>query len=192
MVAVIILSIIFLVLFVVSLFYALNAANLLWNTLLKKEAPFVPLQKSIVNFLAEEMAITRGSVVYDLGCGDGRVLFSLAEKYPDGRYVGVEKNILPFVLAKLNFLLRGRPKNIRIIKKDMFACDYSEATHIFTYLFPDHMDRIYDKLEKELKKGAVLFSCAFRFRRKEPARILEIPQKGLMPSVHKKIYVYEF
>lgn len=192
MAIVIILSIIFLVLFVVSLFYALNAASLLWNTLLKKEAPFVPLQKSIVNFLAEEMTITSGSVVYDLGCGDGRVLFSLAEKYPQGRYVGVEKNILPFVLAKLNYFFHGRPENIRIMKKDMFACDYSEATHVFTYLFPDHMDRIYNKLEKELKKGAVLFSCAFRFKRKEPARILEIPQKRVMGPVHKKIYIYEF
>lgn len=152
----------------------------------------MPLQKSIVNYLADEMKIINDSVVYDLGCGDGRVLFSLAEKYPQARYVGVEKNILPFILAKFNFWLHGRPKNIRIMKKDMFACDYSEATHVFTYLFPDHMDRIFGKLEKELKKGTLLFSCAFRFRKKEPIKVLDIPQRGIVPSVHKKIFVYKF
>lgn len=192
MVIIIILSVTFLILFVFSLLYASNAVSLLWNTLLKKEAPFVPLQRGVANFVADEMAIVKDSVVYDLGCGDGRVLFALARRHPQGRYVGVEKNILPFVLAKLNFFLHGRPKNIKIMKQDMYACDFSAATHIFTYLFPEQMERIYAKLERELRKGTQLFSCAFYFKRKEPARILEIPQRGLVPSIHQKIYVYEF
>lgn len=188
----IILSIISLALSIFLILYAFNLYSLFWKTLIKKEAPFVSLSRNILDSVAKELVIKNGNVVYDLGCGNGRVLFFLAQKYPAGRYVGVEKNVVPFILAKLNHLRRGRPENIKIVKQDMFACDFSEATHIFTYLFPEHMEWIYEKLGNKFKKGTRLVSCAFSFKRKKPEKIVEIPQKGIFPPRHKKIYVYEF
>jgi SAM-dependent methyltransferase len=185
-------SIIFFAFSVLFLLYIFNAANILRNTLLRKEAPYIPLSKNVLERAAEEMAITDRSLVYDLGCGDGRVLFSLAKKYPQGRYIGVEKYALPFLLAQINLFFHGRPKKIKIIKKDMFDCDFHEASHIFLYLFPGHVDRIYDKLEKELKKGTCVISCGFHFKKKNAQKVIEIPRNTISPGTYQKIYVYEF
>ena len=185
-------SIAFLIFSVLFLLYIFNAANILRNTLLRKEAPFIPLQKNVLERTAKEVTITDGSLIYDLGCGDGRVLFFLAKKYPQGRYIGVEKYMLPFMFARINFFFHGRPKNIKIVKKDMFDCNFREASHIFIYLFPGHVDRVYDKLEKELKKGTWVVSCGFNFKKKNAQKVIKISKNILFSQTQQKIYIYEF
>lgn len=102
-------STIFLIFLTFSLLYILNFSNILRNTILKKEAPYIPIAKSVLERVAKEMLITEKSLVYDLGCGDGRALFFLAKKYPQGHYVGVEKYNLPYMLAKINLFFSWQP-----------------------------------------------------------------------------------
>jgi len=192
MITVILFSIIFLIFSIFSLIYVFNGVNILWNIILRKESPYIPLQKNVIEHASEEMPIADGNVVYDLGCGDGRVLFYLAKKYPQGLYIGVEKYNLPFMLARINYFFHGKPKNIKIIKKDMFDCNFREASHIFIYLFPGQMDKIYDKFEKELKKGTRVISCGFHFKQKNSQKVIEVPIYKPFSKVRQKIHIYEF
>lgn len=119
------------------------------------------------------------SVFYDLGCGDARVLVEAKKLYPQIVCRGIEKDGLAFFLARL----KVRNKNIEIKRGDIFEEDLSGASHIFTYLFPELMDELLPKLEKELKPGARLVSCAFAFSKKQPASVIQ---------AQKKIFIYNF
>src|SRR5262245_48807970 len=65
------------------------------------DAPFLPIPPITVEELVKNVELSKNSVVYDLGCGDARVLTALAEKFTEARFVGVEIGAIPFILAKL-------------------------------------------------------------------------------------------
>src|SRR5476649_2317720 len=76
----------------------------LWVLLLRSlfsTAPFVPIPKSILSQIVEALAIPKDGLVYDLGCGDGRVLSYAAKLYPEAKFIGIEKNTIPYWLAKI-------------------------------------------------------------------------------------------
>lgn len=143
-----------------------------WVLLLRSlfsTAPFVPIPKSILAQITTSLAIPNGGIVYDLGCGDGRVLCHAAKIHPNARYIGIEKNTIPYWLAK--FRTRKYPQ-ISILKQDFFKTDISNANSVYVYLFPSLMPRIFEKFQKELKPGATVVSCDFRMHEKEPQEII--------------------
>ncbi|MFA6355148.1 MAG: hypothetical protein WCW65_01860, partial [Candidatus Paceibacterota bacterium] len=68
--------------------------------------------------------------------------------------------------------------------------DLSKATHIFTYLYPNIMDDLLPKFDKEIKEGVKLVSMSFHFTNKR--EFSEIDLKRGKYQIAKKIYVYEF
>ncbi|HCU01585.1 TPA: hypothetical protein DIC62_02175, partial [Candidatus Nomurabacteria bacterium] len=88
------------------------------------------------------------------------------------------------------FFKRKNKSNISIIGKDFFDVNLSDATHIFTYLYPNVMDDLIPKLDKELKSGTRLISASFRFTGRR--EIEEIDLKRNNYQLAKKVYVYEF
>jgi SAM-dependent methyltransferase len=143
-----------------------------WVLLLRSlfsTAPFVPIPKSILAQITNALAIPNGGIVYDLGCGDGRVLRYAAKIQPNAQYIGIEKNAIPFWIAK--FRTRKYPQ-ITILKKDFFRTDISEANSVYVYLFPSLMPQIFAKFQKELKPGTIVVSCDFRMHEKEPQEII--------------------
>lgn len=165
----------------------------LWMANLMQEgAPFVPVSNSILKEVEKVIGINDKSIVYDLGCGDGRVLFFLSKLHPDAKFIGIERSVFPLFLAKIGvFLNKDKTKNkIEIINKDFFKTDLSDATHVFTYLKPDVMDDLLPKLDKELKVGTKLVSLYFQFTLKKP--IAEASLSKNINNTNKKLYIYEF
>jgi len=143
-----------------------------WFLLLRSlfsTAPFVPIPKSILAQITNALAIPDTGVVYDLGCGDGRVLRYAAKVHPNAKFIGIEKNTIPYWLAK--FRTRKYPQ-ISILKQDFFQTDISNASSVYVYLFPSLMPRIFEKFQKELKPGTTVVSCDFRMHDKEPKEII--------------------
>lgn len=125
--------------------------------------------------------------MYDLGCGDGRLLRELYKVFPTATYRGIEHEITPYLL----FRYRNRDiigKNFSIIRGNFFKKDLSQATHILTYLFPHIMDALLPKLEKELPQGTQLISVDFPFTHKEPEKIIELKHYGR----GLRLFVYKF
>lgn len=148
--------------------------------------PYVPLPNAALKKLSETLTLGKDSVLYDLGCGDGRVLFELA-KHSDAQFIGVEKAPLPFLIA-LTRSVFSKKKNVKIIFGDIYQVPVGNATHVFTYLFSKVMDKLLPKMEQELKKGATLVSCDFRFKTKDATTEISL---GTKPGAHT-LYFYNF
>lgn len=158
--------------------------------LLRGEAPFVPLPKEVLAKVVEALEMKDESVVFDLGCGDGRVLAACHEARPRAKFFGYEKNFVIFLLAVMKLKKIKKPHNIKILNKDFFLENISQATHIFTYLLPKPMSGLGLKLKGELRPGTRLVSCDFPLKSKEPRKIIEL--KSNKSVVVGKLYVYDF
>lgn len=157
-------------------------------------APFVPVSRRVIPAVVEAFtlagqAIDNQSIVYDLGCGDGRILKEAYREKPEATYVGLELDALPYLLARIN-TKNIRSSRFKILKKNLFSHDLKEATHLVVYLFPKVMDALLPKLEQELPPGAVLVSVSFTFSKKEPEKIIDL--KRSPRALVQRLYVYRF
>lgn len=158
----------------------------------RKKTRFTPVPNSILKEIEGVLIIKDNSILYNLGCGDGRVLFYLLKQNSKAEYIGVEDNLFLLSSAYLrNWWNKKRNKNvIKIIKGDFFKQDLSKATHIFTYLDPKSIDDLLPKLDQELKPGTRLISLNFQFTVKKPISEVDLIKRRYQPI--RKIFVYEF
>jgi hypothetical protein len=148
------------------------------------EAPFVPCNMKKLDEISGELKIKENNILYDLGSGDARVLVACFKKQPKAKYIGFEKDMIPYVWSKVRLWRMGIQKNIKIYRRDFLSEDLSEATHIFTYLSPKQMKKLEVKLEKELKNGAKLVSLKFKM----PNKLTEQNQE----LATKELFVYNY
>lgn len=158
----------------------------------RAKVPFVPVPGIVLPDIHKALGITPGSVVYDLGCGEGRVLFYSARLIPKANYIGIENSPFPLLLARLRawWFRRTTGTSIDIINQDFFEHDLSNATHIFTYLYPNVMDDLLPKFDRELKPGTKLVSVSFKFTQKQPKFSIDLERSKY--KLARQLYVYEF
>jgi precorrin-6B methylase 2 len=123
-------------------------------------APYVGSSRSKVRRALAVAGLQPGETLYDLGCGDGRVLLIASHTF-GARAVGVELSIPIFLLAKIKCrLLRASEVEVRL--GNMFKADISDADVIFLYGVPATLKHtVRQKLERELKPGARVVSYCF-------------------------------
>lgn len=152
----------------------------------KKNAPFVPAPDAVMDDLVTCIAVRADSVVYDLGSGDGKVLRALYEKNKVGKFVGVERGVVPHLLA----LLKHRHiSNVSFKRKDFFDAQVTDATIVVLYLFPELMDALIPKLKVELAPGTEVYSIDFQFADRKPHEVFAFDQNRIRG---KNIYKYIF
>lgn len=89
--------------------------------------------------------LTTDDLLYDLGCGDGRIVIAAARDY-GCRAVGIELNPIVAAIAQTNVEKAGQSDLVKIIVADARKCDLSRATVVTMYLFPDLMVELEPKL----------------------------------------------
>lgn len=179
--------------FLIMVLLGLVVLMVLWAwTGLTARVPFVPVPNSILQQIEKSLDAHSGDVVYDLGCGDARVLLYMARNNKDIQYIGIENGPFPYMLAKFGaWLDRVRGKsNVQIIRGDFFKQDLSNATHIFTYLYPQIMDDMLGKFDRELRPGARLVSTTFKFTLKKEVGEVDLDRGER--QLARKLYIYEF
>lgn len=150
------------------------------------KVPFVPIRRNILSAIVETLAINQDAVVYDLGCGDGRVLMACYAKEPRASYVGLEKQLMPVWFAKW----QTRKTPIKILQKDFFKYNLADATCVFVYLSPSLMDELLPKFKQELRPGTRLISCDYQFSNKQAIKTIDLKQT--YGKLGKFLYVYKF
>ena len=151
------------------------------------DAPFVPVPKEIVDEIIKNLGLTSSSVLYDLGCGDARVLIKTAQKYPGIKAVGVEIAFFPYLLAKL---YAQKYKNIEIIRENIFKTDISNATHIFVYLYPKIINRLFLIIKEQSKAGTKIVSCDFQIEGQKPIQIINLSTINPNSKRGQKLFIY--
>ena len=163
----------------------------MWGNI-KADVPFVGVPVCTLKEIEKALALNENSIVYDLGCGDGRVLFYLKKNNPKARYIGIENSLFPYILARFNnwlFKLKHK-EGIEIIRGNFFDTNIKNATHIFAYLYPHIVDDLLPKFDKELKKGSRFVSMSFHFTSKAEIQEIDLKRNGY--KIARKIYVYKF
>ncbi|MEK7788149.1 MAG: class I SAM-dependent methyltransferase, partial [Chloroflexota bacterium] len=101
-----------------------------------------------------------GETVYDLGSGDGRVLFIAAREF-GARAVGVEIDPLKYLWTRAMIALLGLGDRVTVHRANFFDVDLGEADVVTLYLLPKANARLLPKFERELKPGARVVAHAF-------------------------------
>src|SRR5436190_1364685 len=82
-----------------SLVATIFAINALFATI-KTGLPFVSTPDWAVDWLRDHLPLDKNDVVYELGCGDARVLVAMAQQHPETKFVGIELQWWPYLLAQ--------------------------------------------------------------------------------------------
>jgi tRNA A58 N-methylase Trm61 len=127
-------------------------------------APWVPTPMNVVHLMLAMAEVGPGDVVYDLGCGDGRMVVAAARHY-GARAVGVEIDPLRYLWCQMRITALGLRDRVRIVYGDFFAQDLSEADVVTCYLLQDTNNKLEGKLKRELNPGTRVVSNTFTFRR---------------------------
>jgi SAM-dependent methyltransferase len=143
------------------------------------EVPYVPTPMDAVHAMLEMAGTGTGDVVYDLGCGDGRIVIAAVEDHGAKRAVCVEIDPDLVAEARLNAEAAGVADRIRFVEGDLFDVDLSPATVVTLYLLPDVNLRLRPKLLRELRPGSRVVSNSFDMGDWEPEQTDRVKGKNL-------------
>jgi len=132
-------------------------------------APWVPTSKKEVDTLLALANVTANDIVYDLGCGDGRILITAARKY-GARAMGIEIEPLKYLWCQLRINFLGLSDRVTVRLGNLFETDLSDATVVVVYLLKETNQRLLPKLKAELKLGTRILSNTFTFPDIEPRK----------------------
>ena len=120
--------------------------------------------------------VTRDDVVYDLGCGDGRIVVTAAKRYGCRAY-GFDVDPRRIQESKDNVEENGVGDLVTIEQKDIFTLDLSPASVVTLYLLPSLNVKLIPQLEK-LRPGARIVSHDFDMRGVKPDQVVEVNRDG--------------
>ena len=121
---------------------------------------FVPTPDAVVDKMLEMAKVTAADIVYDLGCGDGRIVIAAAQKH-GARGVGIDIDPQRIQEANANAQQAAVLGKVKFLQADLFTTDISEATVVTLYLLPTLNVKLIPKLMKELRPGTRIVSHAF-------------------------------
>ena len=142
---------------------------------------FVPTDTTKVREMLAAAEVGSKDLVYDLGCGDGRIVIMAVKKY-GARGVCVDIDPVRIKESRNNADTAGVTKRIEFVEGDLFEQDLSKATVVTLYLLPSLNERLRPKLFKELRPGTRIVSNAFDMGAWKADRTLNIKTFSGMQS----------
>ncbi len=150
------------------------------------DAPFITTPQDVVEKMLELARLTEDDLVYDLGCGDGRIVVAAARKY-GCRAVGVDKDP-ERVRESLENVKKGQVEHlVEIAQQDIFTLDLSEADVVTIYLLPRLNVKLIPQLEK-MKPGARIIAHDFDIEGVRPDETITI----VSGEDNQEHYIYVF
>jgi len=148
-------------------------------------APFVPTPEPVVERMLTSAELKPGETLYDLGCGDGRILFEAAQKF-GARAVGVElsSKLVEEVNEKVRAL--GLQDQIKVIEGNLLNVNLRPADVVTLYLLRLSNEKLKPNLKKQLKPGARVVSHDYEIMGWRPDRVDKVT---VYQRAHT-IYVY--
>jgi ribosomal protein L11 methylase PrmA len=134
---------------------------------------FVPTPEPVVEAMLQVANVTKNDVVYDLGCGDGRIPVTAAKKY-GARAFCYDIDPQRIKEANENVAKNNVGNLVTVVHADLFETDLSGASVVTLYLLPSLNVKLMPKLMKELKPGTRIVSHAFDMGDWKPEKELDV------------------
>jgi len=141
------------------------------------EVPFVPTNEKVVEAMLKMASVKKGDVVYDLGCGDGRIVIAAAKEF-GARGVGVDLDPQRIREAQANAVRAGVADRVTFRVQDIFDTDIQPATVVTLFLSPDLNARLRPKLTSQLKPGSRIVSHRYGIGDWVPERTETLAVRG--------------
>ena len=138
------------------------------------DVQFVATPSEVVEEMLKLAGVKKNDVVYDLGCGDGRIVILAAKKY-GARGVGIDIDPDRIQESKANAEKEGVADRVKFREEDLFESDIKEATVVTLFLLNSLNQRLKPKLLRELKPGTRVVSHNFDMGGWEPEKTVQFP-----------------
>lgn len=122
-------------------------------------APDIYYEPTPANVVAEILTLAgvrEGDVVYDLGCGDGRIVIAAAKA--GARGVCIDIDPVRILESRANAAALGVLDKVRFLEQDLFSADFADATVVFLFLWPDLNLKLRPTLWRQLRPGTRVVS----------------------------------
>jgi ribosomal protein L11 methylase PrmA len=150
-------------------------------------APYVPTPQHVVDKMLELAEVSSEDVVYDLGCGDGRIVITAAKKY-GAHGVGIDIDPQRIKESRANAQKAGVENLVTFKQEDAMKVDVSPATVVTLYLLSSSNVALRPILTKQLKPGARIVSHAFSMGDWPPLKTVKV---GDDSGFTRTIYLWE-
>ncbi len=127
-----------------------------------KGSPWVPTTFKMVHKMLDLADIQPNELVYELGCGDGRIAVIAARKY-QARVVGIELNPFLWLWCQLVITIFGLRGRVKVVLGNFYKQDLRDADVVVCYLLPKTNKELEGKLLRELRPGTRVISNTFLF-----------------------------
>jgi tRNA G37 N-methylase Trm5 len=154
------------------------------NTL--KEIPFVPTPHPLVEKMLQLAAVKPDEVVYDLGAGDGRIIFTAVNKF-SARGVAVELDLWRSSLIREKVIRLGLKERVEVRQEDLFQTSLRGADVVTLYLLPEANRRLSKKLLQELPSGARVVAHDYPIPGWRPIEVINVKCDGKLHT----LYLYQ-
>ncbi len=155
-----------------------------------KEVPWIPSPPDIIIRALRLAGVNKFDVVYDLGCGDGRVV-TIAAKYFKSLGVCIEVDPILCSVARLIAEINGVSDSVEIVCGNYYELSLRGATVIYTYLFPSTLNKLKHKFEDECRPGTRIITLDFAISGWIPIAIRRVEDSlGITRTI--RVYVIGF
>lgn len=151
-------------------YYLFILAIFLFQNVNFSQVPFVPTPYDVVDGMLRLADVSENDVVYDLGCGDGRIVVTAASRY-GAHGLGVDNNPDRVKESRDNVEQNGVKDKVVILEQNLFKTDLSKATVVTLYLLSDVNIKLRPKLFDELRPGTRVVSNSFDMDEWQPDRV---------------------
>jgi len=155
----------------------------------KPDVPYVPTTDEAVQTMLKLAGVKKADIVYDLGCGDGRIVIAAAVTY-GARGVGIDIDPDRIREANENAKKAHVENLVRFEEKDLFEADFHEATVVTLFLLPNINLRLRPKLIKELKPGTRIVSNTFDMGDWKPDKEETLGEIDVDAYLSRKFYLW--
>jgi SAM-dependent methyltransferase len=137
------------------------------------DVPYVPTPEDVVEGMLKTAAVTKNDVLYDLGCGDGRIVITAAQKF--GTHgVGIDIDPNRIKEARANAEKAGVTGLVKFVEQDLFESSIGDASVVTLYLLPSINLKLRPKLLHDLKPGTRIVSHSFDMGDWKPEKQLDV------------------
>ena len=157
----------------------------------RPEVPFVPTPEEVVAAMLRMADVDQDDVLYDLGCGDGRIVITAAKEL-GCRGVGIDIDLTRIQESRINASNAGVSDRVEFLHMDLFEADISQATVVTLYLLSKVNRRLRPKLFQELKPGTRVISHDFSMGEWIPEKSTVIEEKVDYVPFHDTRFVDDY
>lgn len=153
------------------------------------DVPFVPTTEEAVQAMLKLANVKKTDIVYDLGCGDGRIVVAAAKAF-GAHAVGIDINPVRIAEAKENARKAGVENLVRFEENDLFKADIHEASVVTLFLLSSVNMKLRPKLLQDLKPGTRIVSNTFDMGDWKPDKEATVGNEDENSYLSHKLYLW--